>query len=519
MYRIMRVYEYLLSAGRESSDHVALEFKGQGVTFGKLAEEARRVGASLRGMGLAPGDAVGIMLPNLPQFPAALFGALMNGCRVVPFNVLLKPAEIEYLVEDSDIRAIFAWEGLLPQIEEGIRGFANPPKLIVIGKQAGAHHPYSALASADAGTFEPVATESHTPVMTIYTSGTTGKPKGAVLSNANVIANMEMMDEVFLPQPGDKSLCVLPLFHVFALNAVLVSAIKNRMTVVLHPKFEVEDTVRSLEKDGITLFAGVPTMYFYILKHPEVGKLKFPNLRMSISGGAAMPVDVMRQFEEAFGVTICEGYGLTETTVSCCCNRPNRPRKAGSIGQPLRGVEMKVVDDNGVEVANGEIGEIIIKAPNVMMGYHKKPDATAEAIKDGWFHSGDLGYRDDENYFFIVDRKKDMIIKGGYNIYPREIEEVIYQLPQVAEAAVVGVFDEAKGETVRAIIALKPGQILSEEMVMSHLDKNLAKYKLPQDVLFMDELPKGPTGKILKREIVKNWAQWNKDRVGAAARA
>ncbi|MBI3737143.1 long-chain fatty acid--CoA ligase [Candidatus Sumerlaeota bacterium] len=513
----MRVYDYLLSAGREIPGQTALEFKGKQISYGHLADEARRVGAAIRLLGVGPGDAVGIMLPNVPQFAAALFGALMNGCRVVPMNVLLRAPEIKYLVEDSDIRLIFAWEGFLPQVTAGVRELENPPEIIVLGKSGGEHLTYHEVVKPADG-FDPHITHAETPVMTLYTSGTTGKPKGAVLSNANVIANMNMMDSVFNPEPGDKFLCVLPLFHVFALNAVLIAGLKNRTTVVLHPQFVLEDTVRSLAADGITMFAGVPTMYFYILKHPEAGKIKFPHLRMCVSGGAAMPVDVMRQFEEAFGVPICEGYGLTETTVSVCCNRTDRPRKPGSIGQPYDEVQMKVVDDQGNEVPNGQIGEIAVKAPNVMSGYHNKPEATAEAIKEGWLHTGDLGYRDDENYFFIVDRKKDMIIKGGYNIYPREIEEVIYQLPQVAEAAVVGVYDEAKGETVRAVVALKPGQILTEEALAAYLDSNLAKYKLPQDYLFMDELPKGPTGKILKREIIKNWAQWNKDRAGAAAK-
>jgi len=512
----MRVFDYLLSGAAEMPERTALEFKGQPVSFATVAEEAKRVGAGLRAAGLQPGDAVGLMLPNIPQFASILYGAFMVGARVVPFNVLLQPPEIRYLVEDSDIKYIFTWEGFLPRVIEGVREMTAPPAIIVLGANAGEHHKFGEFVRP-ANDFVPHDSRVEDPILTIYTSGTTGKPKGAILTNHNVVSNLQMMDAIFQPLEGDKALCVLPLFHVFALNGLLLAGIKNRNTVVLHPQFVLEDAVKSLANDGITMFAGVPTMYFYILKHPEAGKIKFPLLRTCISGGAAMPVDVMRQFEEAFGVPICEGYGLTETTVSVSCNRPGGVRKPGSIGQPYAEVEMKVVDDNGKEVANGEIGELIMKAPNVMIGYHNKPEATAEALKDGWFYSGDLGYRDDENFFYIVDRKKDMIIKGGYNIYPREIEEVLYQLTEVAEAAVVGVFDEAKGETVRAVIALKPGRELSEDRVREHIDANLAKYKHPQDYMFMPELPKGPTGKILKREIIKNWAQWNKDRVKADA--
>jgi long-chain acyl-CoA synthetase len=249
-----------------------------------------------------------------------------------------------------------------------------------------------------------------------------------------------------------------------------------------------------------------------MLKHPRIREVKFPRLRHGVSGGAAMPVEVLNQWEEITGKPIYEGYGLTETTVSLCINRPEM-KKIGSIGRPYPGVHIKIVDDNDVELPTGEVGELIVKSPNVMLGYLNKPEETAEAMRNGWFHTGDLGYVDEDGYLFIVDRKKDMIIKGGFNIYPREIEEVIYALPEVAEAAVIGIYDEAKGELVRACIAFKPGKSLSEDEVRNHLANNLAKYKLPNDYVFLDELPKGPTGKLLKRELRGRWEQWNKDRL------
>ncbi len=321
-----------------------------------------------------------------------------------------------------------------------------------------------------------------------------------------------MTESIFPVKPGDKTLCVLPLFHCFALNGVLNGAIRNRTAVVLHPRFEVEACIKSLAEDGITSFAGVPTMYFNMLKHPMIHDVQFPQLRHGVSGGAAMPVEVLSQWEEVTGTPIYEGYGLTETTVSVSINRPEK-RKVGSIGRPYPGVEVKLVDEDGNEVPQGEVGEIAVKAPNVMLGYLNKPKATAEAIRDGWFHTGDLGHADEDGFLFIVDRKKDMIIKGGFNIYPREIEEVIYALPEVAEAAVIGIFDEAKGELVRACIAFKPDQSVAEEDVRAHIGEHLARYKHPNDYVFLDELPKGPTGKILKRELRDRWAQWNKDRV------
>jgi long-chain acyl-CoA synthetase len=321
-----------------------------------------------------------------------------------------------------------------------------------------------------------------------------------MITNQNVLAQLDMTDDLFPPEPGDKALCVLPLFHVFALNGVLNASIRHCATVVLHVKFELDAAVKSLQQDGITSFAGVPTMYFYILKHPDIATLAFPKLKRCVTGGAAMPVDVLRSFEDKFNLPIYEGYGLTETTVSICCNRPGA-KKVGSVGKPYPAVQLKIIDDDGREATTGERGEIIVKGPNIMRGYLNRPEATAEAIIDGWLHTGDVGYVDDDGFVFIVDRKKDMIIKAGYNIYPREIEEVLYQMPQVAEAAVVGVQDEAKGEQVRAVISVRPGAELDGQQVESYLKQNLAKYKLPSEYVFVSELPKGPTGKILKREL------------------
>jgi long-chain acyl-CoA synthetase len=428
-------------------------------------------------------------------------------------NVMLQPPEIRYVVEDSDIRLLATFDAFVPQVEAAIADLERRPEIVVVGTTptADRHVPFAALLQG-ATPAAPRAGRPDDPILTLYTSGTTGKPKGAVISNANLKAQLEMTDEVFVPGDQDRTLCVLPLFHVFALNGILISAIRNGGTVVLHPRFEVDETIRSLAEDEITLFAGVPTMYFYILEHPSAESVRFPKLRFCFSGGAAMPVEVMRQFEERFGVEIYEGYGLTETTVSVCCNRPGLLRKPGSIGVPYSGVEMKILGEDGRELPDGEIGEIVVRAANVMLGYLGKPEATAEAIRDGWFHTGDLGHRDADGHFFIVDRKKDMIIKGGFNIYPREIEEVIYQLPQVAEAAVIGVGDAAKGETVRALIAIKPGNELDAETVNSHLASNLARYKIPQDIVFVDELPKGPTGKILKRELRDAAGSWSRER-------
>lgn len=509
----MRLYQYLLDAAQQEPDRIALEFMGMQIPYSFLAHEAKQVAAGLIREGIQPGDSVGLMLPNIPPFAASYFGALMTGAVVVPFNVMLQGPEVEYLVNDSDIKALVVYEMFVPHVLAGIANMANPPKVFVVGKEAHGQRMYHELYHDDPN-FRPVEVDSELPIMTLYTSGTTGKPKGAQITNSNVIANLDMFESILPIEPGDKWLCVLPLFHVFALNGILNAAVRHRSTVVLQPKFELESAVKSLCEDGITSFAGVPTMYFYLLKHPQIAGLNFPKLRYCISGGAAMPVEVLTQFEKLTNVPIYEGFGLTETTVSVSINRPEA-RKIGSIGQPFDGVEMKIVDDNDNDLPNGEVGEVVIKAPNVMKGYLNKAEDTAEALKGGWFHTGDLGYRDDEGFFFIVDRKKDMIIKGGFNVYPREIEEVLFALPQVAEAAVIGAWDEAKGEHIVAVIAFKPNQQLGHEEIMTHLEKNLAKYKRPQELVFRPELPKGPTGKILKRELRAQWAQWNRDRAPA----
>jgi long-chain acyl-CoA synthetase len=507
----MRLYQYLIDAAQQEPDRIALEFMGMRIPFGFLAQEAQQVAAGLIGQGIRPGQSVGLMLPNVPPFAASYFGALMAGAVVVPFNVMLQGPEIEYLVRDSDIRVIIAYEMFVPNVLAGIAKLANPPKVFVVGKDTHGQQPYHAL-YGDTGNFRPVEVDTNRPVMTLYTSGTTGKPKGAQITNANVIANLDMFESIIPAQADDKWLCVLPLFHVFALNGILNSAVRHRTAVVLHPKFELEAAINSLLEDEVTSFAGVPTMYFYLLKHPRLAELKSARLRYCISGGAAMPIEVLTKFEKVTGVPIYEGFGLTETTVSVSINRPEN-RKVGSIGLPFAGVEMKIFDDNDNELPCGEVGEVVVRAPNVMLGYLNKPEETAEALRGGWFHTGDLGYRDEDGFFYIVDRKKDMIIKGGFNIYPREIEEVLFQLPQVAEAAVLGAFDEAKGEHIVAVIAFKPGQQLAQAEIMAHLEKNLAKYKWPQEIVFRPELPKGPTGKILKRELRKQWDQWNRDRV------
>jgi long-chain acyl-CoA synthetase len=338
----------------------------------------------------------------------------------------------------------------------------------------------------------------------LYTSGTTGRPKGAELTHASLRTNAEITrTDLLTLGPDDVVFAGLPLFHSFGQTCTLNAAVGAGASLAMLPRFDPAQALQVVAEHGVTVFAGVPTMYSALLHVPDRSSYDTSALRVCISGGAALPVEVLRQFESSFGCAVLEGYGLSETSPVASFNHPHRERKPGSIGTPVRGVEMQVIDLDGNPLAQGEVGEITIRGHNVMKGYWNKPEATAEAISaDGWFRTGDIGRMDADGYYAIVDRKKDLIIRGGYNVYPREIEEVCYEHPAVAEAAVIGIAHDQLGEEVGAAIALKPGAQVSAEELRTFVKGQVAAYKYPRHVWFVDALPKGPTGKILKREIV-----------------
>jgi long-chain acyl-CoA synthetase len=336
----------------------------------------------------------------------------------------------------------------------------------------------------------------------LYTSGTTGKPKGAELTHANLAINAQTKVETLIRLSADDVILgALPLFHSFGQTAAMNAGIMAGACLTLLPRFDPAKALQMMERDRVTVFLGVPTMYTAMLSVPEGERPDTSSLRICISGGASLPVEVLRAFEGQFGTKILEGYGLSETSPVASFNHPDRERKPGSIGTPIRDVQMAVVDEQGAELPAGEVGEIVIRGPNVMKGYWRRPDATAEAIRDGWFHSGDLAKVDEDGYFFIVDRKKDLIIRGGYNVYPREVEEVLYEHPAVAEAAVLAIPDAELGEEVGAAVALKAGAEATPDELQAYVKERIAAYKYPRRVWLVPELPKGPTGKILKREI------------------
>jgi long-chain acyl-CoA synthetase len=470
---------------------------------------AQKLAGALAKLGVARGEHVALMMPNVPEFSIAYFAAHYLGCPVVPLNVLLTPDEIAYHLSDSDAVALVAWEGFGAAAQAGFRRADGCKHLIIAradasdtGAPSGTHNLNALLASSEPVTELPDTMPDDTAVL-LYTSGTTGRPKGAELSHFNLFYNADYFSTRLLPlTPDTVALTVLPLFHSFGQTVFQNSVLKAGGTLVLLPRFEPKQALELMQKHRVTLFGGVPTMYFALLHCPGADGYDVSSLKYCVSGGSAMPVEVMLAFDAKYKVNILEGYGLSETSPVASFNVLDRPKKPGSIGLPIAGVEFKLIDDQGRTIQEPMLaGEICIKGHNVMKGYYKRPQASAESIKNGWFSSGDVAHRDQDGYYFIVDRKKDMIIRGGFNVYPREIEEVLYAHPAVLEAAVIGVKHESHGEEVKAVLALKPNHQASSEEIIAYCKERLAAYKYPRIVEFRETLPKTATGKILKREL------------------
>jgi long-chain acyl-CoA synthetase len=498
----------LEQSARRNPGKLAVILDEYKLRYAEVNGAANKVANALVKMGVQRGDKVAIMLPNTPHFPICYYGILKAGATVVPLNVLLKHSEVQYHLEDSDSVALIAFEGFLGEAAQGFRGAEGCRSLVVV-QAPGSTNPlpdgaasFNQIMADQSPAFDTVQTAPGDTAVILYTSGTTGRPKGAELSHFNMFFNAMVGVEKLLNVKDDEiGLAVLPLFHSFGQTCVMNALLYAGSTITMLPRFDPLKALEIIQRDKVTYFAGVPTMYFYLLNHPAAVNYDLSSLRLCVSGGSAMPVEVMLAFNAKHNVTILEGYGLSETSPVASFNHLDRPTKPGSIGTPIWGVEMRAVDPEGRPVPTGELGEIVIRGHNVMKGYYKRPEATAEAIRSGWFHTGDLARVDEDGYFFIVDRVKDMIIRGGFNVYPREIEEVLYAHPAVAEAAVIGVYDLALGEEVKAVVAFKPGQLASEQDLIAYCKERLAAYKYPRSVEIRDTLPKTATGKILKREL------------------
>lgn len=511
-------------------DRPCLLAGGRPISYRELDERSSDLARGLRAAGLGPGDVLALSLPNVPEFVIAYFGALKAGVTVMPLNPLLKSAELVYPLTDSGARHLVAFE---PFAAEAVAAASAVPGVTVYtvrspGAPGGADapvgpRPFAALSLArpadagDAGAgdaddaldaldedirgdIEPTAAGDI--AVLLYTSGTTGRPKGAELTHFQLYMNCTVAGELFGARADDVAFGGLPLFHVFGLSSVLNVAVRFGGAVSLAPRFEAAAALAQIAADGVSVMVGVPTMYLALLGADRTG-LDLGRLRIGSSGGASLPGETLRAFEAAFGIVILEGYGLSETASTATFNHSAQHRRVLSVGTPIWGVELRVVDaeDRPLPAGAEHVGEVVLRGHNVIERYHGRPADTEDAFRNGWFHTGDLGYLDADGYLFIVDRAKDLVIRGGYNVYPREIEEVLYTHPAIAEAAVIGRPDDRLGEEVVAVVSLRPGAAATPEDIIAYCRERLAAYKYPREVRLRDELPKNAIGKIRKTAL------------------
>ncbi|MEH7417207.1 AMP-binding protein [Neobacillus drentensis] len=533
------VQEYLVNAAREFPDKIAIHFMGKEMTYKQLYEEALSVAGYLQqSIGIQKDDRVAIMLPNCPQSVISYFGILMAGGIVVQTNPLYTERELEYQMKDSGSKAIFTLDILYPRVTK-VMPQTNLQHIIVTAIKDYLPFPknliYPFIQKKQYGIVVKVKHEGHSHLLTEmininsrdlnqhdvnpeediallqYTGGTTGFPKGVMLTHKNLMANTCMSEAwLYKCKPGEESvLGILPFFHVYGMTAVMILSIKMACKMILLPKFDALTTLKTIHKQRPTLFPGAPTIYIGLLNHPDLKKYDLSSIDSCISGSAPLPVEIQQKFEEVTGGKLVEGYGLSEASPVTHSNFLwDVPRVKGSIGVPYPDTDALILSvDTGEPVPIGEIGEIVIKGPQIMKGYWNRPKETEEVLKDGWLYTGDLGYMDEKGYFYVVDRKKDMIIAGGFNIYPREIEEVLYEHPDVVEAVAAGVPDPYRGETVKAYLVLKEGSTVTAEEMNHFARKYLAAYKAPRVYEFRKELPKTAIGKILRRTLVEEEKQ------------
>jgi long-chain acyl-CoA synthetase len=496
----------LTEATLAAPDAPACRISGNTTSYRELDELSGRVAAGLRSAGLSPGQVVALQLPNLPQFLIAYFGALKAGLVVLPLNPLLVAPEIEYHLTDSAAALLVGFEGMHAEAAKACETTGTPFYLVSMSPDP---LPEGARSVLELFSAEPLdepggdvtARGPDDTAALVYTSGTTGKPKGAELTHFQLYMNCTVAGGLFGARSDDVILAVLPFFHVFGLSSVVNVFIRYGGCLSILPRFQPAAVLDVLEADRVTVIGGVPTMLHALAQEDVTGR-DLSALRVAVSGGSSLPEDVMRTFEDKYGIEVLEGYGMTETASSCTFNRPG-DRKVLSIGKPLWGVRMRVAGQDSRPLPPGRehVGEILIRGHNVMKGYLGRPEETAQTLRDGWLHSGDLGYADPDGFYFIVDRAKDLIVRGGYNVYPREIEEVLYAHPAVLEAAVIGKPDERLGEEVVAVVVLRPGMSATAGEIIAYTRERLAAYKYPREIRFMAELPKGASGKILKSAL------------------
>lgn len=511
MNLVSQVYE----TSKLQPGKTAYHFMGKDTSYAEFDQSVSMFASALQDLGIKKGDHIALLLGNTPHFLISLYATMRIGATAIPINPIYSPDEISYILHNSDAKAVIALDQLLPLVEKSATLFPAIENYVVcemsadIGERVAALSDkaktkvklFSKLIETGRPDLKPISVDENETAVILYTSGTTGRPKGAMLTYKNLYSNARDVGDYLGFSENDRVVATLPVFHVFALTVVVNAPLLKGATILLVPRFSPGDVFETIKEQQATIFAGVPTMYNFLYQYPEGNPADFSTIRVAISGGASLPVALLHNFEEKFNVKISEGYGLSEASPVTCFNPFDRERVPGSIGTNIINVVNKVVDEYGDEVPVGEVGELVVQGPNVMKGYYKMQEETAAAIRDGWLYTGDLARQDENGYFYIVDRKKDMIIVGGYNVYPREVEEVLFTHDDIVEAAVIGVPDSDFGEEVQAFVVLKKGAVADAEKLKAFCANRLAKYKVPKTIDFLDELPKNTTGKILRRSL------------------
>jgi len=506
----MNLSDQLAVTARNMPEKAAYIFQDKETSYQELEGAIRKFASRMEELGYRKGDHIALIVGNSPYFAVSLYGALRLGLVVIPINPLYTANEMTFILKNGDVKAVITMDVLLEKFEAMKDDLPDVSHYIScetgsnVNLEKSTLHPklrsFSQLIQEGRTDFKGPELKDDDLALILYTSGTTGRPKGAMLSHKNLYSNAKDVADYLAINGEDKVIAALPMFHVFCLTVALNAPLMNGGTVVILPKFSPQEVFRLTKEHSTTVFAGVPTMYNYLLQSGKENTDIFSDIRLFISGGASMPVALLKNFEETFDVRIQEGYGLSEASPVTCFNPLDRPRKPGSIGRSIVNVDNKVVDEFGEEVEIGEVGELIVRGPNVMLGYYKLPEETAITLKDGWLYTGDMARMDDEGYFYIVDRKKDLILVGGYNVYPREVEEVLYSHPNVSEVAVIGTPHEESGEIVVSFIVSDNPQLTGEQLI-DYCKEQLVNYKVPAKIEFLDELPKNTTGKILRKNL------------------
>ncbi len=495
----------LTETAAAAPDKPVVFYDGGQLTYGELDELSDRLAVALEAAGIEPGDAIALQLPNIPQFLIAYFGILKAGAVVVPLNPLLKAPEMAFHLGDCRAKILITWEGVLGDAGKGAEA-AGLTRIYAVGhaEDAPGAEPFERLLAVPAkGHVIASRTLTDTAVI-VYTSGTTGLPKGAELTHMQLYMNADIPGRLFDVQSDDIVITVLPLFHVFGLSSIMNVCVRFGCTMSLIPRFDPATVLAAIQRDGATIFEGVPAMFIALLSYPELGNYDVSSLRIAISGGASIPGPVIDAFEKHFGVLILEGYGLTETASTTTFNISEAERRIYSVGKPIWGTQTQIWDDKGSALPAGKdhVGEVVTRGLHVMKGYLNNAEATDAVFSGGWFHTGDLGYFDEDGFLFIVGRSKELIIRGGYNVYPAELEDVLHAHPAILEAAVVGIPDDRLGEEVKAVVVLRPGASLTAPELIEYCKERIAAYKYPRVIEFRGALPRNTLGKVLKDELV-----------------